>query len=221
MAITARNAEPDAPFTLASLIGPAGTGANGERLVESLKFHYPPELRAAMLKRHNRALTDSLTAEQIAKVAKIAGAQPGADLNVKVHGGHTRADDAWATYAYHDADGRLWKGAFLLSELDLDDPPSHVNQRESLSAAPAAADYDRVRAKVAASQPNAQEVQALQARIADLERELGAAPAESAEEVAALREQLEQAQRRAAEAEQKLAETAKPKPAAKSKPAAK
>jgi BMFP domain-containing protein YqiC len=173
MPIETRNADPDAPFTLASLVGDAGVGANGEKLVDTLKHHYPPDLRAAMLKRINRRLTDGLSQDQIGSAAKVAGAPADSDLNVKVHGGQSRDSDAVVTYAFHDDEGRLWKGTFPYSELGKSSPDGHVSQRESLAGAPAAEDYAKAQAKARKAAGSA-DTDALHERIAELEAQVDA-----------------------------------------------
>lgn len=176
MAIANRvTADPDAPFTLASLVGDAGVGANGEKLVQTLAHYYPPELEAATLKRVNQPLTDGLDEDAIASIAKVAGAPEDSDLNVKVRGGELRASDAVVLYAFHDDSGQLWKGCFPYSQLGKSDPDGHVSQRESLAGSPAAEDYEKARAKARAAagdDGSSAEAESLRAEVESLREQL-------------------------------------------------
>lgn len=171
MAIATRNADPDAPFTLASLVGEAGSGANGEKLVQTLRYHYPPELEAATLKRVNARLTSALDQAAMESVVKIAGAPADSDLNVKVRGGLTRERDAVVVYAFHDETGQLWKGCFPYEDLGKPSSERHVAQKDAIMNAPAAADYARVQAKIRAAQRDP-EADSLRERVAELEAQL-------------------------------------------------
>lgn len=159
--------ETEAPFQLRSLLGSNGTASNGEKLVQTLDYHYPPALRAATLRRENEDLALSDTeVEQAAKIAGVDSSDPEIEFAATVRGGHSRAADAWVTYAYYDEDGDLWKGAFPYGDLGQDSSDGHVSQAESLAGSPAAADFADAQEK----RRNApDDVKALQARIAKLE----------------------------------------------------
>jgi hypothetical protein len=175
MAIANRLTEDaDAPFTLAALVTEAGSAGNGEKLVNTLMRAYPAALQAATLKRVNQRLTDQLDQDAISGVAKVAGAPADSDLNVKVRGGETRESDAVITYAFHDAEGQLWKGCFPYTELGKTDPRDHVSQRESLAGSPAAEDHAKALAKARAAAGRSEETRGLQARIAELEAQVEA-----------------------------------------------
>lgn len=168
--------DPDAPFTLASLVGDAGSGANGEKLVNTLAHAYPQALQAATLKRLNERLTNALDQDAIDSVAEAAGAPADSDLNVKVRGGDVREKDAVVTYAFHDETGQLWKGCFPWTELGKSDPDGHVSQRESLAGAPEAAEYERAQAK-ARRAGESSETKSLRAKVEELQAQLESQPA--------------------------------------------
>jgi hypothetical protein len=82
--------------------------------------------------------------------------------------------DAVITYAFHDAEGQLWKGCFPYTELGKTDPRDHVSQRESLAGSPAAEDHAKALAKARAAAGSSEETRGLQARIAELEAQVEA-----------------------------------------------
>jgi len=125
-------------FRASDLIGSAGVGSNGEKLIATLDNHYPPELDAALTKRVNTELTGDLTKDDVKKVAKISGYDEVA--NVKVRGGEQSADDAVVTYVAIQ-DSVVWKGCFPYSDLKSGKSDAHVSQRDSLMASPAARDH--------------------------------------------------------------------------------
>lgn len=136
-------------FRASDLIGSAGVGANGEKLVNTLDYHYPPELQAALLRRENVALTSELDDDAYASVARLAGVDK--IDNVKVRGGERNADEAWVTYAYIDDRGDVVKGAFPYGDLGRKSSDQHISQRESILQSPAARDHLAAQAKADAA----------------------------------------------------------------------
>lgn len=131
--------EEEVEFRASDLIGPAGTGSNGEKLVNTLHHHYPPELKAALIKRINPALDDQLTDRDRQRIAKIAGVQEIAQARVR--GGENRSDQAVVTYAWLDGQGQVWKGCFPYSDLEAGESDGHVSQRDRLAQSPEARDH--------------------------------------------------------------------------------
>lgn len=155
----------DSPFKLSSLIGEAGVAANGERLVSSLIHHYPPELKAAMLKRPNQRLLDSIDADELsAKAAKVAGVDE--LLDVCIRGGERSDADAVVTYALDD--GRdIIKGFFPFVDLHSGKSSRHVSQTDSLAKSPAAQEWREAQEK-ASNAPASDDVKALRDELAAL-----------------------------------------------------
>jgi hypothetical protein len=125
-----------ADFRASDLITSAGTGSNGEKLVNTLPHHYPPELQAALLKRINPKLDDRVQSDDaLGKVAKIADVSRVEGAHVR--GGFARNDEAVVTYAaLDDADGTVHKGMFPLSDLGKGSSEKHISQRDSLANSP-------------------------------------------------------------------------------------
>lgn len=138
MARTADTAEIDG-FRASDLIGPAGIGSNGERLVNSLLDAYPPALQAALVKRINPVLDAKLDDRAHASVAKIAGVLRVEAVHVR--GGERREADATVTYAFLDAKGAVWKGCFPYSDLGSSSSDNHVSQRDSLANSAVAQEF--------------------------------------------------------------------------------
>lgn len=148
--------DPDAPFTLSSLIGEAGVGSNGEKLVNALVHHYPPELRAATLKRQNERLLASVDRDDLlAGAAKIAGVPEVLDASIR--GGERSDADAVVTYAFEDERGDIVKGCFPYEDLGKASSDGHVSQRDSLAGSSAARDHATAQAAARANQPESSE----------------------------------------------------------------
>lgn len=187
--------DPDAPFTLSSLISEAGVASNGEKLVNSLTFFYPPELKAALEKRENPDLLDRFWSEHTdtnGKVDRLALAREASKvadqkvLHATIRGGEYAEQDAMVTYVYYDDRGDAIKGAFPYEDLGKTSSRGHISQLAGLASSPAARDHESAQSK---------------ARAAAAE----AAESESAKEADALRAELEEAQA-------KLAEQSDPEP---------
>lgn len=118
-------------FRASDLIGPAGSGSNGEKLVNMLLDHYPPELQAALEKRINRQLDAELDDKARGRIAKIAGVEEIEQAHVR--GGARRHDQAVVTYAWLDDTGQVWKGCFPYDDLAGGSSDAHVSQRDSLA----------------------------------------------------------------------------------------
>src|SRR5205085_1817094 len=138
-------------FSASDLIGSAGVGGNGEKLVNTLTDYYPPELDAALNRRVNDELTAELDDKAWKSAAKIAGVPQVRSL--KVRGGQSRHEDAWVTYAYFTARGEVMKGAFPYGDLGEDSSDDHVSQRDSLAGSNAARDHAAAQEKAAAAAP--------------------------------------------------------------------
>lgn len=136
-------------FRAADLIGSAGVGGNGEKLIATLDYHYPPELQAALLRRPNEDLRGKLNDTIVANVAKIAGADRIAHLEVR--GGDVDPDDAYITYAFYDKLGTVVKGAVPWGDRSKTSSQGHVSQRDSVQDSPAARDYLAAKAKADAA----------------------------------------------------------------------
>lgn len=130
------SSDTDIEFRASDLIGTAGIGSNGEKLVNTLLDYYPAELQAAQLKRVNERLDADL---DLGKVAKIAGVKR--VEQARVRGGESSDDDAVVTYAFLDSTGEVWKGCFPYSDLGKSSSDGHVSQRDSLNASAAAAEH--------------------------------------------------------------------------------
>jgi hypothetical protein len=139
----------EAPFRAADLIGSAGVGANGEKLVNTLAAHYPVELDAALQKTENVELSKQLDDAALKSVATIAGVDEVADAIVR--GGARRDDDAVVTYAYYDAAGDTVKGFFPFSDLGKNSSKGHVSQRDLIGATPEAVAHAEAQAKARAA----------------------------------------------------------------------
>lgn len=119
-------------FSAADLIGPAGSGSNGEKLVQSLLIHYPEKLRAALLKRINARLDEGIDSKRD-DVAKMLGVDRVEGIHVR--GGDQRESDAVVTYVWLDGQGKPWKGCFPYGDLangELGDD-THVSQKGAMS----------------------------------------------------------------------------------------
>lgn len=121
----------DIEFRASDLIGPAGTGSNGEKLVNTLLDHYPEPLQAALMKRINPGLDAKIDDRTLGQVAKIAGVPRVEGAHVR--GGFSRTDEAVVTYAFLDDRGTVFKGCFPLSDLGSGSSDKHVSQRDSLA----------------------------------------------------------------------------------------
>lgn len=130
-------------FRASDLIGSAGVGANGEKLISTLVDCYPPELQAAQLKRVNDDLTADLDEDALASVARIAGVDRVA--HAVVAGGNDPGDEAFVRYAVIDEQGIVHKGCFPYDDLGSGSSDRHVSQRGSLAQGTAAADAARTR----------------------------------------------------------------------------
>lgn len=159
----------DAPFRLASLIGEAGSASNGEKLVNALIKHYPPELKAAQLKRPNEALMAELDMQEVAEQAAVIAGVPQV-LDVCIRGGEHSDADAWVTYAYHDGRDTM-KGAFPYPDLGRDSSTRHLSQAEWLQNSEAAREHNAARAKEADSRAS-QDVTRLREELAALSARL-------------------------------------------------
>jgi hypothetical protein len=136
-------------FRASDLIGSAGVGQNGEKLVQTLDFHYPEALQAALLRRENAALTRGLSDADRASVAKIAGVD---HLDgIKVRGGERSSSDAYVTYAYLDDRGEVVKGCLPYDDLGKSSSDGHVSQRDSILNSPAAQAHLAAQAKARAA----------------------------------------------------------------------
>lgn len=120
-------------FDAASLIGSAGVGNNGEKLVATLTSHYPRALSAALEKKENEKLRDNL---DLAKVAKIAGLSEVEAATVR--GGERDEGDAWVTFVFFDQHGRPSKGAFPYGDLRGTSSDELVTQRDAAGKSPEA-----------------------------------------------------------------------------------
>jgi hypothetical protein len=170
-----------AAFGMHSLIGEAGAGSNGEKLVESLVHHYPPALKAMLLRRPNERLmaehgfnngrwTEDKFAEQVKAIAGVPV------IDACIRGGELSSDDAVVTYAVDNGRDVL-KGGFPYSDLGKTSSRGHVSQAGSLAASPAARDHAHAQEKAGAAARAADaENTALKARIAELEDQLTAPP---------------------------------------------
>lgn len=133
----------DAPFKISSLVGNAGTGSNGEKLVQALDSMYPSELQGAQLMKPNPALSDGL---KLSDVAKIAG--PAIEVrDATVRGGELIDAEAWVTYAGYDKSGDTVKGAFPYPDLGKSSSAQHVSQSDRLQESDAARDHALAEAK--------------------------------------------------------------------------
>lgn len=168
-------------FGMHSLIGEAGAGSNGEKLVESLVHHYPPALKAMLLRRPNERLmaehgfeNGRWTQDEFARqVAAIAGVPV---IDACIRGGELSSDDAVVTYAVDNGRDVL-KGGFPYPDLGKTSSRGHVSQAGSLAASPAARDHAHALEKAgAASRAADAENEALKARIAELEDQLTKPP---------------------------------------------
>jgi len=122
----------DAEFCARDLIGSAGIGGNGEKLVNTLQDYYPPELQVAQLKRVNPELSAELDdGDVLAQVARIAGVERIA--HAVVAGGIDPGDEAVVRYAVINADGTVSKGFFPYTDLESGSSDRHVSQRASLA----------------------------------------------------------------------------------------
>lgn len=136
----------DQPFQIRSLLGSAGVGSNGEKLVSALAHMYPAELTAAQEKRPNVELSAGL---DLGKVSVIAGQVDVRDAVVR--GGELRDEDAWVTYAGYDQAGDTVKGAFPFPDLARGSSKLHVSQTDRLQGSEAARDFRLAQAKDAAA----------------------------------------------------------------------
>lgn len=154
----------ETPFKAADLIGSAGVGENGEKLVATLDTHYPPDLSAALLKTENRALADDLDLEQVARIAGVKEIEA-----ATVRGGERHTEDAWVTYVFLDDRDTASKGAFPYSDLGKKSSDRHASQRDSLANSPAARDHLAAKEKAQATSDDVdalrQQVEALTARL--------------------------------------------------------
>lgn len=134
-------ASDETEFSAADLVGSAGSGSNGEKLVNTLLYHYTPELKAAMLKRINPALDEELPEDATEQVAKLVGVDQIEQVHVR--GGERRPADAVISYAFFDSNGAVWKGCFPYDDLARGSLTQgrHVSQRESLAASPIGVAY--------------------------------------------------------------------------------
>jgi hypothetical protein len=130
----------DSPFQLRSVVERAGVAGNAEKLVGLLDKHYPPELRAATLKRENQDLREQVTSDDgVGKVRRTIGAPDGDHVRATVRGGHQDdGGDPVVSYVHVDSNGDTWKGCFPLSDLGSSSSKRHVSQRASLADTPEA-----------------------------------------------------------------------------------
>lgn len=166
----------DAPFSLSSLVGEAGAASNGELLVNSLLHHYPPELKAALLKRENERLLAEVSREDLVDGAsRIVGRKV---ESATIRGGEHSDAAAVVTYAYTDGRGDIVKGFFPYDDLGESSSRGHVSQKDSLASSPAARDYESAQAKARASAEATglaqaeREAEELRAQVADLETQV-------------------------------------------------
>lgn len=137
----------DTPFAIRSLIGEAGTGSNGEKLVNAIGDFYPDGLQRAQLLKPNTTLSGDL---KLADVAKIAG--DGIDVrDAVVRGGELRDSEAWVTYAGYDESGDTIKGAFPFADLGKTRSGEHISQSDQLQGGTAARDFKLAQAKADAA----------------------------------------------------------------------
>lgn len=156
-------------FRASDLIGSAGVGSNGEKLISTLDYHYPPELQAALLRRPNEELRGKLSDTIVANVAKIAGADRIAHLEVR--GGDVDPDDAYITYAFYDRLRTVVKGAIPWADRGKSSSDGHVSQRDSVLNSPAARDHLAAKAKADAA-ASSEDVDALRAEVEALSERL-------------------------------------------------
>lgn len=135
----ARTADTEIEFRASDLIGAAGVGSNGEKLVNTLLDHYPAELQAALEKRINPELDSELDDKAMKSIAKIAGVSEVEHAHVR--GGDRRHDDAVVTYVFLDDTGQAWKGCFPWNDLGESSSDGHVSQRDSLAQSTAAQEH--------------------------------------------------------------------------------
>lgn len=139
----------DTEFNAADLIGSAGVGENGEKLVATLDTHYPRELKAALEKKENERLAEDLDFDAVAKIAGVEEVEA-----ATVRGGERRDEDAWVTYVFLDQRGTAMKGAFPFTDLGKASSERHVSQRDSLLESPAGRDFLAAKEKADADAPS-------------------------------------------------------------------
>lgn len=162
----------DTPFTIRSLINRAGTGENGQKLIDAVASFYPPELQAIQQRRPNPVLTENLDYEAVGRIA-------GLDIEDAVVRGGEGRQPAWVSYAAYDANGDTVKGGFPYEDLGQSSSDRHVSQRDQLEGSDAAAAHRRAEAKRAAAESG--EVAEMRATIAELKARLDEAPDTGAE----------------------------------------
>lgn len=146
----------DAPFNARDLITTAGVGSNGELLVNTLAYHYPPELESALGKRVNAELTRGLADPEKAPGKALAKFLSAIDVerieDVRVRGGvdesgrNINPDAAHVIYVRHAGDGHTFvKGTVPYRDLLDGEYESHVSQSESMANSPAAQEHNRRR----------------------------------------------------------------------------
>lgn len=169
----ATDTETDAPFQIRSLIGTAGAGSNGEKLVNALTHLYPEELTAAQERRPNPVLTEGIDLDD---VTKIVG--DGIDVrDAVVRGGEQRSDDAWVTFAGYDEAGDTVKGAYPYPDHGKASSRDLILQTDRLQESEAARDFALAEAKrQAAEQESSEEVAALREQVEALTARLDEEP---------------------------------------------
>lgn len=145
----------DIEFRAADLIGPAGSGENGAKLVATLDTYYDPVLKGALLKRVNERLQPEVEGDNAEGAFKSAASIADVDevISLTVRGGELYDRDAMVIYAWLDSRGVVWKGCFPYSDLGKKSSDGHVSQAGSLAASREAADH-KVSVALASGQPS-------------------------------------------------------------------
>lgn len=170
----ATDTQTDAPFSISSLIGSAGVGSNGEKLVNALTYLYPEALTNAQLLTPNNDLTKGL---KLSDVQKVVG--DGVDVrDAVVRGGELHSEDAWVTYAGYDGNGDTVKGAFPYSDVGKSSSDEHVSQTDRLQESEAARDHALAQAKADAASADSEDVAELRQQVEALAAKLDEQPAE-------------------------------------------
>jgi len=121
---------PDAPYSVGSLISEAGTGSNGDKLIDAVLGMYDPILRAAQQKSPNPKKSGELDMEVLEDL--VASKHDVEIHDAVVRGGKTRADEGWVTFAGYDEKGLTIKGCLKLSDYSEGSLRSLIVQTDSL-----------------------------------------------------------------------------------------